>query len=114
MCAGVVTASGSAASTTQRSHARRSTSAFVPECLQLCALIGQLGAEFRYLRLQVVNVLVENGSTQAGRKRRRRRRLSPFIGWIIMRRTIIIMWNQKSVPGNLLGLFITSLNNGLI
>ena len=64
MCAGVVTASGSAASTTQRSRARRSTSAFVPECLQLCALIGQLGAEFRYLRLQVVNVLVENGSTQ--------------------------------------------------
>ena len=70
-------------------HIGRSTIGFVPECLeQVCALICHLGAEFRHLCLQLVNVLVENGSTLPGRKRRRRR-LSPFIGRIIRRRTII-------------------------
>ena len=39
---------------------------FVPECLQLRAAICQPGAEFHLLRLQLVNVLVENGSTQLG------------------------------------------------
>ena len=74
-----------------------STIGFVPEGLELCVLICQLGAEFRHLRLQLVNVLVEYGSTPPGRKRRRR--LSPFIGRIIRRHTIIIIWNKKSVPG---------------
>ena len=54
--------------------------------VRLLPAVPELGAEFRYLRLQLVSVLVENGSTPPGRKRRkRRRRLSPFIGRIIRR-----------------------------
>jgi len=49
--------------------------------------------------LQLVNVIIENGSTPLGHKRKRRRRLSLFIQRIrrIWIWTIIIIWT-KSVP----------------